>query len=95
MMAKGQHDLQQQISNCGSRVKIYIEILHEDIVLSSLEHELFRLDGAIESSEERAKHFASTQRQPCEIDNVEFQVIQIANAELKDIEDKHKDIVRI
>jgi hypothetical protein len=74
-MAKGQHDLQQQISNSGSRVKIYIEILHEDIVFYCLEHEFFHLDGAIESSEER-QQFASTQRQPCDIDNVEFQVIQ-------------------
>jgi hypothetical protein len=41
-MEKTQHDLQQQISSCESKMKIYIEILHEDeIVFSSLEHEVF------------------------------------------------------
>jgi hypothetical protein len=58
-----------------SRVKICMKILHEDeIVFSSLKHELFYLDGAIESLEER-QHFVLTQMQACEIDNVEFQVI--------------------
>jgi hypothetical protein len=93
-MAKRQHDLQQQISSCELRVKIYTKILHEDeIMFSSFEHEIFCLDGVIESSEER-QHFALTRRQVCEINNVEFQVIQIANTELKNIEDKHKDLLK-
>lgn len=93
-MAKREHDLQQQISSCELKVKIYKKILHEDeIVFSSLEHEVFCLDGVIESSEER-QHFALTRRQVCEINNVEFQVIQIVNTELKNVEDKHKDLFK-
>jgi hypothetical protein len=69
-------------------------ILNEyEIVFFSLKHEFFRMHGAIESSEE-CQHFALTQRQACEIDNVEFPVIQITNVKLKDAEDKHKDLLK-
>ncbi len=61
-------------------------------MFSSLKHELFRLDGAIESLKER-QNFGLTQRQACEINNVEFQVIHITNVKLKDVEDKHKDLL--
>jgi len=77
-----------------SRVKICTKILHyNEIMFSSLKHELFSLNGAIENLEE-FQHFTLTQRQACEINNVEFQIIQITNVKLKDVENKHKELVK-
>jgi hypothetical protein len=65
-MATSCLDLQKQIFECETRMKTYTDILQEDeLVLSSIEHELTRLDGVIESLEQ-CLWFVLTQRQTCE-----------------------------
>jgi hypothetical protein len=59
-------------------------LVEEEIIFSSLKHELLHLDGVIESLK-KCIRWALKQRQVCEEEGVGYERTQIANAKLKEI----------
>ncbi len=67
-------DLQKQIAKCESKLFSCKDILvEEEIVFSSLEHELFHMDGIVESSKECIP-LTLKQRQACEDEGVGYEL---------------------
>lgn len=90
--ARQDENLQKKIDDYESRLSNYNDILVEDeVVLSSLKAELTHLDWAILATKKHV-HFALTQWQASEDAYVNFEIRQLANVELKEAEDGHKDL---
>ncbi len=89
-----QLDLQKQIIECESRLSSCKDILVEkETIFSSLEHELLCLDGVVKSSK-KCILLTLKQRQACEDEVVGYELTQIANEELKEIEYTHKTLLK-
>ncbi len=61
-------------------------MVEEEIIFTSLEHELLCLDGVVESSEECMW--------ACEDEGVGYEPTHIVNIEVKEIEDTHKTLLK-
>jgi hypothetical protein len=86
-------NLQKKIDDYESRLSNYNDILVEDeVVLSSLKAKLTCLDWAIMVAEKHV-HFAPTQWQASEDGDANFEIIQLENVELKEVENGHKNLV--
>jgi hypothetical protein len=85
-------NLQKKIDDYESRLSNFSDMLVEDeVILYSLKTKLIHLDWAIMGSKKHV-HFVVMQRQTSEDVDANFEIIQLANAKLKEAEDGHKDL---